>query len=95
MVIDEPNQNAQGAPAYAIAEIMAALEKDEDAVRKLIKKAGIEIDMLRQDPGERIRYEDFRRLWVSLANRREGQLLSTLLIEKSESWVDQVFKRKR
>ena len=92
---DDPNQIAQDAPAYAIAELMALLEKDELAVRQLIHKAGIEIDPLKQDPGERIRYEDFRRLWVSLANRREGPLLATLLIEKSESWFDAIIKRNR
>jgi hypothetical protein len=95
MVTDDPNQNAQDAPAYSIAEMMTLMKKDEIAIRKLIKSAGVEIDLLRQDPSERIPYDDFRRLWISLANRRDGQLLSTLLIENSESWFDIVFRRQR
>ena len=89
------DKDVSGNPAYSIGEIMALLGYDEQKVRKLIKKAGIKIDELKQDPGERIRYEDFRYLWISLANRREGRLLETLLIEESSSWFGDMFRKRR
>ncbi len=73
-------------PHYSIGEIMALLNLDESSVRKLIIKAGIDIDKMKKDPSETIRYEDFRLLWLSLANRREGRLLARLLIEERENW---------
>ena len=82
---DLDSQNSE-VPQYSIAEIIALLEKDEAKVRKLIKKAGVEIDESKNDTNEQIRYEDFCKLWVSLANRREGWLLSTMLVEESGNW---------
>lgn len=89
----DQEHNTPVAPAYSISEIMALLKIDELAVRKLLTRAGITIDETKSDPNERIRYHDFRLLWVSLANRREGRLLSTLLVEKSGNWFDKMFRR--
>jgi len=95
MANDNLDQNAQKTPAYSISEIMMLLKINESKVRKLLTRAGIEIDETKSDPNERIRYDDFRRLWVSLANRREGRLLATLLVEKTDSWFDKVFRKSR
>jgi len=73
-------------PHYSIAEIMALLEKEESKVRNLLQKAGIETDVSKKDPHERIQYEDFCKLWASLVNRREGRLLSTMLLEGPGNW---------
>lgn len=84
------NQNSQSdqekMPEYSIAELMALLKIDEPAVRKLLTKAGVEVDRSKTDPGETIRYDDFRKLWISRANKREGRLLATLLVEESGNW---------
>jgi hypothetical protein len=37
----------------------------------------------------------FRLLWISRANRREGKMFSTMLVEKSEGWLDKMFRGKR
>lgn len=95
MTNENLSKNEPAYPKYQLAEIMDLLKMDEPKVRKLIKKAGIKIDEDKRDPNERIRYEDFRLLWISLANRREGRLLATLLIEDSESWIDRMFHGKR
>jgi len=73
-------------PHYSIGEIMSKLNLDELSVRKLISKAGIDIDIMKNDPSETLPYEDFRLLWVSLANRREGRLLAKMLIEEQDNW---------
>ena len=77
-------------PKYSIAEIMDLLGQSERAVRTLIKKAGVDIDESKSDTSERIKYADYRKLWLSRANRREGKLLAKLLTEKSESWFDKI-----
>ncbi len=82
------NGTPQDFPEYSLAEIMALLKIDEKSVRKLIKEAGIEIDLSKNDPSETIQYNDFRKLWVSRANRRDGRLLATLLVEPTTSWFD-------
>lgn len=86
--------NRLNAPTYSIADIMKLLEINEPTVRKLIKKAGIPIDTAKCDPSETLCYEDFRRLWISRANRRDGRLLATLLVEESENWWLKVMGRK-
>jgi len=85
--------NGSNYPHYSIREIMVLLDLDEASVRKLIEKAGITIEIMKKDPDETIRYEDFRRLWFSLANRREGRLLATLLIEELDNWFTKLFRR--
>ena len=83
-------------PQYTLANIMLLLDQKVLADRNLIKRAGIEIDELKSDPSEIIRYEDYRLLWISLANRCEGKLLSTLLVEeKSHNWFSNLFGRRR
>jgi hypothetical protein len=81
-------------PAYSISDIMNLLGKNEPTVRKLIEKAGVEIDTGKSNPGETLCYEDFRRLWFSLANRRDGRLLGTLLVEESGNWWSNVMGKK-
>lgn len=85
------NTDISETPKYSIAEIMNLLNFNEQKVRHLIKKAGIEIDELKKDPSETIDYKDFRTLWLSCANRREGRLLATLLIEESGNWFKRIF----
>ena len=82
-------------PSYTIAQLMNLLDLREPAVRRMIKKAGIGIDESLNDPDETICYEDFRILWLSVANRYEGKLLATLLIEKHENWYSKLFNRGR
>ena len=79
-------------PQYSINTIMQLLKLNESAVRKLLVDAGIEINESKNDPDETIRYEDFRKLWISRANRPEGKLLATLLIEKSDNWFGGMFR---
>ena len=79
-------------PQYSINTIMQLLKLNESAVRKLLVDAGIEINDSKNDPDETIRYEDFRKLWISRANRPEGKLLATLLIEKSDNWFGGMFR---
>jgi len=90
----EPDDLKSGTPEYSIAEIMDLLHADEQNVRHLIKKAGITIDESKKDPSETILYKDFRTLWISRANRREGRLLATLLIEESDNWLNRHFAKK-
>ena len=59
---------------------MALLDENEQMVRKWLIAAGVDVDPSKTDPEERITYPDYRRLWVSRANRPEGKLLATLLI---------------
>ena len=82
-------------PRYSIAQIMALLDLEEPAVRKMIRKADIRIDVRKSDPGERICYEDFRILWLSVANRYEGKLLATMLIEEHENWYSKLLRKGR
>lgn len=89
------NENHPPFPQYTIGEIMTLLKLDEKAVRNLISKADIEIDENINDPTERIAYDDFRKLWVSLANRREGRLLGALLVEESDSWWDKMIGKRK
>jgi len=95
MIETSPESYLSKTPRYTIAQIMELLDLDEPVVRKMIKKAGIAIDELISDPSERIRYEDFRLLWISVANRYEGRLLATLLIEEHENWFGNLFKKRR
>jgi hypothetical protein len=78
-------------PQYTINDLMKLLSLSEVGIRKLLVDAGIEIDESKSDPQEIIPYEDFRKLWISLANRPEGRLLATLLIEESGNWFDRMF----
>ena len=79
-------------PQYTIEDIMKLLMLNEPGVRKLLIEAGAEVDELKIDPEETIRYEDYRKLWVSCANRPQGRLLATLLIEESGNWFDKMFR---
>ena len=81
-------------PQYSIGDIMELLKRDELAVRKLLIKAGVEIEELKSDPSETIRYKDFRILWLSIANRREGRLLANLLIEESGNWLSKLIRKR-
>ena len=81
-------------PQYTVNTIMQLLQVPEPGVRKLLIEAGIGVDANKIDPDEIIRYEDFRILWVSLANRREGRLLASLLIEESDNWFTKLSRRK-
>jgi hypothetical protein len=81
-------------PEYSLADIMELLKIDEKTTRKLIKKAGIEIELSKSDPNEVISYEDYRKLWVSRANRREGRLLATLLVEECVNWWTKMLGKK-
>jgi len=79
-------------PQYTIGEIMDLLGMDEASVRELIVNAGVDVDPSKKDRGERITYADYRKLWVSRANRPEGKLLAALLVEESENWFDKLFR---
>ena len=79
-------------PKYAIGEIMALLDEDEQVVRKWLVAAGVDVDPLISNPEERITYPDYRKLWISRANRPEGRLLTTLLVEESTNWFDRLFR---
>ena len=85
------NANPMSTPNYSITQIMDLLDINEPALRKMITKAGINIDESIIDPSETILYEDLRRLWLSVANRYEGKLLAKLLIEKHENWYSRLF----
>jgi len=95
MKLSNSESHLSNTPRYTIAQLMDLLDLDEPVVRKMIKKAGIAIDEHISDPGERIRYEDFRLLWISVVNRYEGRLLATLLIEEHENWFGNLFKKRR
>jgi len=90
---ENDSQNSEF-PQYSIAEIMAVLEKEESKVRNLLKKDGIEIDASKNNPNERIQYEDFCKLWVSLVNQREGRLLSTMLVGGTGNWWTNLFGKR-
>ena len=87
------NDNPQEFPEYSLEELMTLLKIDEASIRRLIKEAGIEIDLSKNDPSETIQYDDFRKLWVSRANRRDGRLLATLLVEPTTSWFDWIGRK--
>ena len=87
--------NSSNIPRYSIAQIMELLDLEEPAVRKMIRKAGISIETRKSDPGERIPYEDFRKLWLSVANRYEGKLLAKMLIEEHENWYSKLIRKGR
>ena len=95
MTNNESESNLSKTPRYTIANIMKLLNLDEPKVRKLIKRAGIDIDELKSDPSELIRYKDFRLLWLSVANRRIGRLLATLLVEEPDNWFFNLFRKRR
>ena len=88
---DSEKRNDEG-PQYTIAEIMALLDVKEHVVRELLVDAGVDVDLSKKDPTERIAYPDYRKLWISRANKPEGRLLAKLLIEESTSWASSVFK---
>ncbi len=88
----EPHQNSLTDPQYTLSEIMALLAYDERAVRELLAAAGVDLDPSKTDPGERIAYADYRRLWLSRANRPEGKLLARLLVEESTNWFEKLFR---
>jgi hypothetical protein len=85
------DQDLANKPQYSIADIMELLDKNEAEVRKLIKKADVEIKENINDPTERISYQSYCKLWVSMVNRPEGKLLSTLLVEESPgNWLSRL-----
>ena len=92
MTKNESDKSNSAQPRYAISEIMALLDVDEREVREWLVAAGVDVDPSTSDPEERIDYPDYRKLWVSRANRTEGKLLATLLVEESTSWFDKLFR---
>jgi hypothetical protein len=92
MAKKEPGQDQTAEPRYTIGEIMDLLGRDEPYVRELIAEAGVDLDPDKHDPSERIDYADYRKLWISRANRAEGKKLTKLLIEESSSWFDGLFR---
>ena len=92
MMKEESDQNDTPQPKYSIGEIMALLNVDERKVREFLVAAGVAVDPAKNDPEERIAYPDYRKLWISRANRPEGRLLAKLLVEESTSWFDKLFR---
>jgi hypothetical protein len=92
MAKKDPGQEQFVEPQYTIGEIMDLLKMDQASVRELIVGAGVDLDLSKKDRGEKIAYEDYRKLWVSRANRPEGKLLAALLVEESENWFDKLFR---
>ena len=86
MAKTDSDQDLSNKPQYSIADIMELLDKNEAEVRKLIKKADVEIEENINDPTERINYQSYCKLWVSMVNRPEGKLLATLLVEDPGNW---------
>lgn len=78
-------------PQYTIADIMALLDVEEHVVREFLVDAGVDVESSKNDPTERIAYPDYRKLWISRANRPEGRLLAKLLVEESTSWASSMF----
>lgn len=95
MTENNSESNASDAPQYSIAEIMNLLDEEETKVRKMIKKAGGEIDETINDPNERISYESYCKLWVSQINRPNGRLLGTLLVGGTENWFGRLLGRRK
>ncbi len=92
MTKKEADRNQVEEPHYTYSEIMALLDVDERSVRKMLVDAGVDVELSKNDPTERIAYADYRKLWISRANRPEGRLLAKLLVEESDSWTSRMFK---
>ncbi len=92
MTKKEAERNQVEEPRYTYSEIMVLLNVDERSLRKMLVDAGVDVDPSKNNPGEKIAYADYRKLWISRANRPDGRLLAKLLVEESDSWFGKWFK---
>ena len=62
-----------------LSEVMNILNQDEETTRKMLNKAGADLDEQASDPNISLSREEIASLATEQGNTREGQLLSALL----------------